>query len=204
MAIKQTAFPKYPSVKFLLMSLLPVEPTHPYSCILCLATRLHMDTQCFWMWLQHAYLMLAFRKITSSTRDPRSLPLSERGRQEKKKKKKQSQHWWLTHVAVKRQLGLWVLNREEEVFRWRDARHDRACKYARADDVVLSVHAQSCIRPPGAKPSTARGSCSANFALVTHVRWCLGAFFSCCTILHVDRRLNTNLLTWITFLKLWQ
>lgn len=151
------------------------------------------------MWLQHAYLTLAFRKITSYTRDLRSLPLCLR-EVDRKEKSTLMAHTCGCEKAAR----TCVLNSEEEVFRWRDTRHDWVCKYGDGDDVVLSVHAQSCIHPPGAKHSTAWGSCSANFTLLTHVWWCLGAFFSCCTILHVDRRLNTNLLTWIMFLKLWQ
>lgn len=41
-----------------------------------------------------------------------------------------------------------ILNSEEEVYGPSDTRHDWVSKYAQGVDVVLSVHAQSCIHPP--------------------------------------------------------
>lgn len=141
------------------------------------------------MWLQLTYLTLAFQRITSYTRDPKiSSSPSEWGGRGGSRVNTDGSHMW----PRKRKLRLCIQTARRRSSGGGDTRHDWVCKYAQGVDVVLSVHAPSCIHPP--QRGTAWGSRSANITLVTHVWWCLRALFSCCIILDVLRGFNTKLL----------
>lgn len=102
-------------------------PSHPsLACAALISCSIPSLTTHTWTKSPTSVLQFGLSENNTVHRRPRiSSTLLERGGQEKEWR----QRWWFTHVAVKTQLGVCVWNsgEEEEAFRERKKKNDRAC-----------------------------------------------------------------------------